>query len=250
MRPDDVVFLGMKSNDTQSAVAALARVAAPATPIVCLQNGVANEPTALRHLANVYGICVMCPTTHLEPGVVRADCAPVPGILDTGRFPSGVDDAVTAITADLRKAGFDSEPHPDIMRWKYAKLITNITNAIDSVVERSPDRAIIMESTRAEARSILDTAGIDYASDQEDDARRGETLQLRGVRDGGSSWQSLTRGTGAIETDYINGEIVLLAREHGLSAPYNENTVRWANRFAWEHRTPRTLSAAEWSATL
>ena len=27
-------------------------------------------------------------------------------------------------------------------------------------------------------------------------------------RGGGSSWQSLARGTGSIETDYLNGEIV------------------------------------------
>src|SRR5262245_49065181 len=66
MRSDDVVFLGMKGNDTAAAVQALARAADPATPVVCLQNGVANERTALRHFANVYGICVMCPTTHLE----------------------------------------------------------------------------------------------------------------------------------------------------------------------------------------
>jgi len=250
LRPDDVVLLGMKGNDTPAAVDSLARAADPATPVVCLQNGVANERTALRHFENVYGICVMCPTTHLEPGVVRADCGPVPGILDTGRYPSGVDETVAAVTADLRKAGFDSEPRPDIMRWKYAKLVTNITNAIDSVVAQSADRQSVMSAVRAEARSILDTVGIAYASDEEDDRRRGDTLQVRGVRDGGSSWQSLTRGTGAIETDYINGEIVLLAREHGLSAPYNENARRWANRFAWERRSPRTLSAADWLATV
>lgn len=246
---DDVVFLGMKGNDTDAAVQALARVA-PRTPVVCLQNGVANERVALRHFENVYGVCVMCPTTHLEPGVVRADCAPVPGILDTGRFPSGVDSTVSLITEDLRRAGFHSEPQPDIMRWKYAKLLTNITNALDSVLERGQDNQAVLGAVRAEAASILDKCGIPYASDEEDAERRGDILQVPGVRDGGSSWQSLMRGTGSIETDYINGEIVLLARERGLSAPYNENAQRWANRFAWERRTPRTLAVPDWMATL
>jgi 2-dehydropantoate 2-reductase len=250
LRPDDVVLLGMKGNDTDAAVQALARVAGPATPVVCLQNGVANERTALRHFEHVYGICVMCPATHLEPGIVRADCGPVPGILDTGRFPSGVDDVVVRATADLRSAGFHSVPREDIMRWKYAKLLTNITNGLDSVLERTPAAAGIMDSVRTEAMSILDVCGIAYASDEEDAARRGEVLQLRGVRAGGSSWQSLTRGTGSIETDYINGEIVLLARSHGMWAPYNENVQRWANRFAWEHRPPRSLAPADWLATL
>jgi 2-dehydropantoate 2-reductase len=251
MRTGDVVLLGMKGNDTAAAVQALARAADPATPVVCLQNGVANERTALRHFENVYGVCVMCPTTHLEPGIVRADCGPVPGILDTGRYPSGVDGTVEKITADLRTAGFYSEPQPDVMRWKYAKLLTNITNGVDSVLLRSSaERTGILGAVRAEAMSILDAVGIAYASDEEDAERRGEVLQVRGVRGGGSSWQSLTRGTGSIETDFINGEIVLLAREHGLDAPYNVNAQRWANRFAWEHRTPRSLAAADWLATL
>lgn len=250
MRSGDVVFLGMKGNDTGAAVQALARAAAADMPVVCLQNGVANERTALRHFGQVYGVCVMCPTTHLEPGVVRADCGPVPGILDTGRFPSGVDEVVVQVTSDLRSAGFHSEPQPDIMRWKYAKLLTNITNAPDSVLERGPSRRALLDAVRAEAMSILDACGIAYASDDEDADRRGEVLQVHGVRDGGSSWQSLVRGTGSIETDYLNGEIVLLARERGLAAPYNENAQRWANRFAWEHRRPRTLPAASWLATL
>jgi len=46
-------------------------------------------------------------------------------------------------------------------------------------------------------------------------------LQLREIsgqsRAGGSTWQSLARGTGSVEADYLNGEIVLLARR--LAAP-------------------------------
>jgi 2-dehydropantoate 2-reductase len=38
---------------------------------------------------------------------------------------------------------------------------------------------------------------------------------------GGSTWQSVTRGTGNVETDYLNGEIVLLGRTLGISTPYN-----------------------------
>ena len=57
-----------------------------------VQNGVANEPTALRYFAGVYGMCVMCPAVHLEPGIVEASSAPVSGILDIGCYPHGVDE--------------------------------------------------------------------------------------------------------------------------------------------------------------
>ncbi len=56
-----------------------------------LQNGVANERLLQRSFETVLGVCVMLPSTHLEPGVVIQASHPVPGMLDVGRFPSGTD---------------------------------------------------------------------------------------------------------------------------------------------------------------
>ena len=81
MREDDKVLLTVKSQHTAGAIEALRPVAPPATPIVCLQNGVENERLALRLFPNVYGVAVMCPTSHLEPGVVLAHSSPLTGIL-------------------------------------------------------------------------------------------------------------------------------------------------------------------------
>ena len=87
--PDDVVVLAMKTQDTQAALDALDRAAGPPGAVACAQNGVANERMALRRHERVYAICVMCPATHLEPGVVVAGSSPVSGILDLGRLPGG-----------------------------------------------------------------------------------------------------------------------------------------------------------------
>jgi len=85
-------------------------------------------------------------------------------------------------------------------------------------------------------------------------ARRGDLIQMRpidGRRWGGSSsWQSLARGTGSIETDYLNGEIVLLGRMHGFPVPINELLQRLANEWAAERRPPGTLPATEFEARL
>jgi 2-dehydropantoate 2-reductase len=62
-----------------------------------------------------------------------------------------------------------------------------------------------------------------------------------GSRDGGSSWQSLARGLPTIETDYLNGEIVLLGRLHGVPTPCNEALQRVANRMVLERRNPGSL---------
>ena len=42
-------------------------------------------------------------------------------------------------------------------------------------------------------------------------------------RQGGSTWQSVARGQGSVETDYLNGEIVRIGRLYGVATPVNEN---------------------------
>jgi 2-dehydropantoate 2-reductase len=53
-------------------------------------------------------------------------------------------------------------------------------------------------------------------------------------RTGGSSWQSVKRGTGDIETDFLNGEIVLLGGLHGIPTPANRVCQRLARRLIHE----------------
>src|SRR2546428_370157 len=141
---DDLVVLAMKSQDTAEALRELAECATPEISVACAQNGVENERAALRLFANVYGVVVMLPAAHLEPGVVQASSAPTTGILDVGRYPRGTDGA---------------------------------------------------------ARPI--------------------------------------------ETDYLNGEIVLLGRLHGVPTPVNEALQRLANRMAAEGRAPGSLAMEE-----
>ena len=93
---DPVVLLAVKGQSTDHALEQLV-VAPPAAPVVCMQNGVENERRVLRHFPHTYGICVMCPATQLRPGVVQVHSAPVSGLLDLGRFPSGLDDRGRAI---------------------------------------------------------------------------------------------------------------------------------------------------------
>ena len=80
--------------------------------VVCAENGVRNEEEALRRFADVYGMCVMCPATHLEPGVVVASSAPVTGLMDVGRYPSGVDALAEAFAAALEASTFRSVAWP------------------------------------------------------------------------------------------------------------------------------------------
>jgi 2-dehydropantoate 2-reductase len=66
---------------------------------------------------------------------------------------------------------------------------------------------------------------------------------LGAARRGGSSWQSLARRAGSIETDHLNGEIVWLGERHGVATPYNRAITGLALRAAAEGWPPERLSA-------
>jgi 2-dehydropantoate 2-reductase len=245
----DVVLLGMKSHDTGPALLALRDMAGPTLPVVCLQNGVENERAALRLFERVYGVCVMLPGAHLEPGVVQAFSAPTTGLLDVGRYPTGVDDTAAALAEAFTRSTFPSEPRPDVMRWKYAKLLLNLGNAIEALCGPDAWRTDAYARVRAEGEAVLRAAGVDFASEAEDRERRGDHIRMRPVggerRGGGSSWQSLARGTGSIETDYLNGEIVLLGRLHGVPTPLNQRLQEAARSAAAAKRPPGSMSVEE-----
>lgn len=253
-RSGDVVLLAVKSNDTHDVVGQLVGLAGPSVPVVCLQNGVDNEREAARRFANVYGVCVMCPATHLEPGVVAAHSAPVNGIFDIGRYPSGTDATASAIADAFEAAGFVSVARPDIMRWKYAKLLMNLGNAIEAAVGPEGRGSELAARARREALACFAAAGIACASQEEDRERRGDLLQFGPIEGlahgGGSSWQSLARQTGRIETDYLNGEIVLLGRLHGVPTPVNALFQSVANELAADGAPPGSLTEADLVARL
>ena len=240
----DVVLLAMKSQDTPPALQALAACAPPRTPIVCLQNGVENERRALRVFPAVYGVCVMCPAGHLEPGVVEAWAEPVTGLLDVGRYPHGTDDVAESVACALRASTFESVARPDIMRWKYAKLLLNLANAAEAACGPAAHSSDLVARARAEGEACLRAAGIDAVPPDEERARRG-TFRAGSIagrtRPGGSTWQSLARATGSVEADDLNGEIVLLGRLHGVPTPVNEALQRVAARLAAEGTPPGSL---------
>jgi 2-dehydropantoate 2-reductase len=250
---DDVVLLAVKGQDTPTALASLG--GAPTdVAIACLQNGVDNERQVLRRTPNTYAVPVMLPATHLQPGVVDASSAPITGILDVGRYPSGVDARAEAISAAFAASTFSSTANPAVMRFKWSKLLMNLGNALEAAVGPIGRGSDLYTAARAEADQVVAAAGIDCASPEEDAARRGDLLSLRPIagerRGGGSSWQSLARGTGNIEADLLNGEIVLLGRLHGVATPVNALLQTVANELARAGAPPASMTEDELRARL
>src|SRR4051794_3636150 len=190
-----VVVLAVKTQDTPPVLAELAAVAPAETPVCCFQNGVTNERLVAEAFPATYGVVVMMPAAHLEPGVVEAYASPIPGLFDIGLASGGLDATSEELVGVLARAGFDTRAVPDVMRWKYTKLLMNLGNAVEAICVRDADAGELVSRARREARAVFDAAGIAYASVEEERERRGDLLQVREIRGslrgGGSSWQSI-----------------------------------------------------------
>ncbi len=249
---DDVALLATKTHQTPAALEQLTAVAPPDVPVLCLQNGVANERMALRRFPNVHGVVVMLPAAHLDPGAVVVSTTGITGILDLGRAPDGVDDVDERVAADLSSASFSSQPAADVMAWKRAKLLLNLGNAVEAACVDSDSEAakVLADRARAEGEASFTAADWTWTDAAAFAARRKGILAPwrpadGTTRPGGSTFQSLLRRTGSTEVDYLNGEIVLLGRLHGVATPTNELLQATIRRMAQNGTAPGSLHAQE-----
>jgi 2-dehydropantoate 2-reductase len=247
---EDVVVLAMKGQHTGDALQSLAAVAPPSTHVVCAQNGVENERAALRLFRHVHAMCVMCPATHLAPGVVAAHSSPVLGAFDIGTFPGGTDSTDELVAQALEASRCESIPRSDVMAWKYAKLLRNLRNGVEALFGRGDDHAGLTSRARGEALACFAAAGIEVVDDETFIERHGNVVSRPPKhispdgpgRQGGSSWQSLARGTGSIESDYLNGEIALLGRLYDIPTPVNELLQELADGLARNGGEPGSMT--------
>lgn len=239
---DDILMLTVKSQDAASALAfwswrsvtGASGTAATHLPVVTFQNGLATETAALRTFANVHGASILTPARFTETGKVIVGGEPQVGVVTVGRFPFGQDETSDRIVADLNQAGYLAETATDIRRWKSAKLLHNVRNALELFGGPADTQREIGDALVNEARRALQAAGYPPASPSERtvDISNWRTAQNSGIHPGQqSTWQSFTRGASS-EVDFLNGEIVLLGRLHGIPTPYNEAVQLLAGKLA------------------
>ena len=253
LRDDDVLVLATKSQHTAGVLDALPP-AARDLPLLLAQNGVANEREAARRHADVHGVCVMLPALHTEPGRVAVFCRPS-AVLEVGRWPGGHDGTDERVAEVFTAAGLLTRARDDVMAYKHRKLLSNLGNAVEALLGRGLDEAGQEATTAlhrravAEGERVLALAGaplLDLDVWKRDVAAHLTMADVEGVeRGGGSTWQSLLRGAGSVEADYLNGEVVLLARLHGGTAPVNEALRRAVTDAAREGRPPGSTTPAE-----
>jgi 2-dehydropantoate 2-reductase len=237
LRTDDVLLLAVKTQHVGDVASALAWTpvhsaggdvvgsAAQLLPVVTLQNGLDAERVVARWFEHIVGATVLIAARYTTVGEVRVGGRPHLGGVHIGepyRSTETGANAARILAADLRAATFAVSETPEITKIKAAKILHSVKNGLEVLAGDNATRSQIGAALEAEARVVLDAAGIEYAP--------GSDLML-GLNQNSfdpdidvvpgqqSTWQSFARGATSHEVDHLNGEIALLARVHGVAAP-------------------------------
>ncbi len=136
------------------------------------------------------------------------------------------------------------------MRWKYAKLLQNVNNVVQAVCGTEVQSPELGRRLRDESLACFAAAGIEPVPPDEFRARTtsyrlpGGTVP-RPRSTSNSTWQSLARGAGSVEVDYLNGEVSLLGRTHGVPTPANDAMAALTHRLARAGLVPGSVSLDE-----
>lgn len=233
--PFDWVFVCVKAHQTAGAVEWLPSVMAPQTALCAFQNGLGNYETLTRDVAPervalgrvIFGV-------ELQPGSVRVTvCADDVRIgAPDARFPR---ERLVQLAAALQESGIPARVTASILTDLWAKVLYNCAlNGLSTVLEVPYGRllehpgvmrimeAVIEEAYRAAAArriTLTPSTALAYR----------ELLFTRLIPDTAthrsSMLQDVRRGK-PTEIESLNGTIVRLAAEAGLTAPMNTLVTR------------------------
>ncbi len=238
----DVVFCCVKSGATAQVARALAEALGPATVIVSLQNGLRN-PSVLRAAMpnNATLPAVVSFNVILRDGATFHLTTSGPLMIETRA--SGVDQPWVDA---LRAAGLEVDEVRPLDPELWTKLLVNLNNAV-SGLSGAPTRDMLLSRNYRrviaklldEALDVLQAAQIRPANFRGVPLRAMSFImklptpivrvvvraQLRVDPEARASmWTDLERRR-PTEVDFLNGEIVRLAEQHGLDAPINRRIV-------------------------
>jgi 2-dehydropantoate 2-reductase len=262
--PEDCILLTVKTQDSPQALTEIAGRLGPKTPIVCMQNGVRNEPIAASRFSRIIGGLVHFNANFLSPGRIERTIWNTIGL---GLYPEGMDDLVEQVAADLKGGGFDVHCHPHIMRPKWGKLIANLNNATNAITDRHLEQALsipehrqFMADVMEEGIRVADSAGIALDDGGIFDARAMVgALRKQPEKDKNwtistkehsypSTWQDLKLGRRQTEVRFFNGEIAGLGASLGIPTPYNGVLLEVVERMALAGEKPGRYTLDELKA--
>jgi len=226
----DMVFVCVKSYDTESAAQALARVLGPKTFVCAFQNGLGNYETLVRWLdpARVLlGRIIF--GAEIEPGRVRVTVCADDVLI--GSPDSRVSPEICAQLASLlRTSGVPARTTTRIMEELWMKAIYNCAlNALSTILEVPYGRLLESDATRTLIRLVIEEAyqvaklqkiALDPPTAEGYQTLLFERLIPDTATHHASMLQDIRRGK-RTEIHDLNGALVRLGTQHGVAVPVN-----------------------------
>ncbi len=257
----DVCLVTVKSADTAKAGESLREVLKSATPVVSIQNGIRNARVLAENLGRGATPGMVTYNVRREGAGFRRNTT---GPLMAGQGTGPERDVLKRLAQAFANAGEPMVLHPNIEGILVGKLLLNLNNGLcaltglsvaDSLKSR-PLRRCFATCLR-EGLAVVRKAGLPverigplapglvaWALTLPDAIffRVARSMMSINPAARSSTLQDLDRGK-PTEIDYLSGEIVALAREHGLSAPANAFVVERVHRLERAGLPPPFIAA-------
>jgi len=256
----DIILVTVKSQDTGLAATSLASFAKPGSLIISFQNGVNNAAILRKALPThtILGGVVPFNVTALGPGHFHCGAE---GNLSVGAGDSRLSDLVAIFS--ISKQGIDI--FDDIMAVQWGKLIVNLNNALNTLTGGALLEGLMQRDYRKALALVIEEALAVVRGNGITPAAFGKTSADKMIKilrlpnfiysiimnkivkidanARSSMLDDLELGR-APEIDYLQGEIVSLARLNGQGAPYNQKILEMTQQAFAVGVSPR-LSGAD-----
>jgi 2-dehydropantoate 2-reductase len=248
--PMDLVFVAVKSYQTEDAVRAALPCIGERTWILSTQNGIGNVDRIRRVVDTdriLTGITYHS-IQHTGPNRMRYRTGMKP--LQIAPVDGRITDEVRAIGEMFRRAQLRTEVVATVDAVVWQKLVHNaVVNPISALTGMSCSELLDDEDMQALMRALcLETAGVMRArgtplEDEEDPYRPIVKSQKALAKNRPSMWQDLVRGF-RTEIDAMNGGIVDEAERLGMKAPLNWAVVQMVHSRERQQQRRQRQSAA------
>ncbi len=230
--PVDLVFISVKSYQTEGAVRAALPAVGEKTRVLSMQNGIGNTECVA---SIVGGERVLSGITyhsiqHLGPNRLRFRRGIKP--IQIAPYQGKLTDEVRRIGEIFNRAGLDTQVADSIEHVIWQKLLHNaVVNPVSALSGMSCDELLadadlqaLMRQMCEEIVSVMRARGVPI-QDEQDPYRPVIGSQKALGPNRPSMWQDLNRGL-RTEIDALNGAVVREAERFRLSVPVNQ-TIVW-----------------------
>ncbi len=233
LEPFDLVFVAVKTYETEDAMRDVMPVTGPHTRFLSMQNGIGSAEVMARYVGPERVVCGITyhSIQHAGPGRLNYRVGIKP--FQIAPFVGEITPEIEAIGEVFRRAGLETATVPNIDDAVWEKVLHNaVINPVSAVtgltcreILADPDLIAFMRELTHEIVAVMRARGVAIVDPEDPFRPLLSSLQALG-KNRPSMWQDLARGR-RTEIDAINGAVVAEAERLGLQAPHCRALVRF-----------------------